>query len=118
MKPSTKTLKHILISTLVIASFTFATGAHAQGTCGKGKIEEILEGGWGHDELMIKLSSTAGSSALWEDVYVRYSATALSAERLRGIRATAYLAMAGDKTVEAYTHTADCQAATQLAIFK
>lgn len=66
---------------------------------------------------MVKLSSTAGSATLWQG-YVRYSAAALSPERLRGLRAVTYLAMAGDKTVQTFTHTANCTAATQLAILK
>ncbi len=118
MKASTKVLKHALISTLVIASLTIATGAQAAGSCGQGKIVEVIEGGWNTDDLMIKLSSQAGAQTLWQTYYVRYKATVLGAERLRGLRAIAYLAMAGDKTVVGYTHTANCQSATQLTVLK
>ncbi len=117
MKIPTNVLKHTLISALVLASFTFVSSAQAAGSCGQGKIVEVIEGGWNTDDLMIKLSSQAGAQALWQTYYVRYRAS-LGAERLRGLRAVAYLAMAGDKTVAGYTHNANCTLATQLTIQK
>lgn len=110
-------VKQVLITTVMLVSFTFATGAQAAGGCGQGKIVEILEGGWNTDGFMIKIENPVASNLLYQG-YVRFLATALDAERLRGIRSVAYLAMAGNKTVKAYSHTADCKGATQLGLLK
>ncbi len=50
--------------------------------------------------------------------YIRFAQTAGKEERLRGICAIAYLAMAGEKTVVAYSHTNSCKNADQLSIVK
>lgn len=111
------TVRKTLALSCVFVALTATTNAQADVACGEGKITEIQEGGWNTNDLMIKIENPVAAGLLYQG-YVRYSATALNAERLRGIRAVAYLAMAGEKTVIAYSHTSNCKPADQLGVLK
>lgn len=112
------TLKKQCLTVLATVFLSLSTSAYAGGTCGKGKITEVMEGGWNSNDLMIKIDYTGGTSPLATQAgYIRFRDT-LNAERLNGLRAVAYLALAGDKTVEALTHGANCADADQLSVLK
>lgn len=70
---------------------------------------------------MIKIDYSVGATTASNHVgYIRYRST-LNADRLKGIRALAYLAMATDKSVETFTHDTaanGCTNADELAIIR
>lgn len=125
MKIKQSRFTKIILPMIALTALAISPGAYA-GTCGKGKILEIKEGGWNQDDLFIKIDYSNGAAVhgnTLHPAYVRYRATQLSQERLRGIRAIAYLALAGDKSVATGSHnTADndtaCDQATELNIFR
>ncbi len=110
MKKRHSQLTKILLP--LVAMTALSAGANASTMCGTGKIAEIKEGAFNTNDVYILIEGTTD--------YVRYRDN-LDPERLRGIRAVAYLAMAGDKTVETRSHnntaTDDgCTKATELII--
>ncbi len=114
-----KALRKSLAVSLALGVLAVATNVKADAECGEGKIIEILEGGENSNDLMIKIENQhIYGTARFFNGYIRFAQTAGKEERLRGIRAIAYLAMAGEKTVVAYSHTNSCKNADQLSIVK
>ncbi len=118
MKNKQSRFTKIILPLIALTALAASPGAYA-GTCGKGKILEIKEGGWNHDGLYIKIDYTGGNSSHGSNAaYIRYRTAQLSEERMRGIRAVAYLALAGDKVVATASHNSACDQATELNIFR
>lgn len=110
----------LLKTTLAIIALSASSLTFAAGTCGAGKITHIKEGGWNSDDFMIRIDYTAESSVVggeWNSqLWIRFSST-LDPLRLNGIKALAYMAFTGGKTVRAYTSGTQCQAADDLTLY-
>lgn len=119
-RPRTQWIKHLL-PLMVLAAVAVSGQVHAEGSCGKGKVLEVKEGGWNGNGLMIKIDYSVGATTASNHFgYIYYRAT-LNSDRLKGIRAVAYLAMATDKVVDSFTHDSaanGCTNADELTIIR
>lgn len=107
------------INQLLIAAGLVAMSSPAlAGVCASGYITDIAEGGWNSNNLNIKLQYTSANPPNSWNGYMRFKDT-LNAERLKAIRALAYLALANgnEVTVESHNGT-DCANATQLIVHR
>jgi len=109
-----KKAKVILIATLLLGS----SNAFAAGWCGGGKILEIKEGGWASNDFLIRIdySTTPDGVGGKFNGYIRFLDT-LNDNRMKGIKALAYMAFTGNKDVKVWTANATCDQATDLSIF-
>ncbi len=115
-----KETKTALLLSMAILSATAFSYVQA-GTCGMGVITELKEGGWNTDDLMIKIdyrvTASAHNGTEWQG-FVRFKANELSVERMKSIRAMAYLALAtSPRLVWIGTHNSDCSRATEISLF-
>ena len=103
---------------LAVLCLTVSTGANAAGFCGAGKILSIKEGGWGSNHFMITIdySEQADQVEGLFNNHIRFLAS-LNANRFRGIKALAYMAFSGNKTVQVYTSGANCGVADDITIY-
>ena len=86
--------------------------------CGTGYITEVVEGSENGDDLLVKLQY---SNDIRPDQdsngYLRFSKE-LGVERMRGIRAIAYLALANGNQVEISQDSGTCAAVTQIKLYR
>ena len=110
------TKSSVLVCGALFCSFMLFSGTSFAGTCGKGRVVELSEGGWNTDNFYIKInyddknSSHPGTEHFG---YIRF-ANGLSEARMKGIRAIALVAFASGDAVEAFSHNSDCASATEL----
>lgn len=118
-----KQIKRALPIVTALSLSVFALPAHANGMCGIGKLVEVREGGWNLNDLLIKLEYTQDADTAligtnYRQVWIRYQEASLSPERLRSIRALAYMALVSGKSVYTWSHNVDgCTDSTELSVF-
>ncbi len=93
-----------------ILGFSFAGFANA-GPCGTDVIVELNEGGWNSDHLRIVLEYQSSDPTRqhqgteFNGKWIVFNKNSLSAERMKNIRAIAYMAFVSGTVVRATTHT-------------
>lgn len=65
-----------LLPLIIFTAIAVSGQAHAEQSCGKGKVLEVKEGGWNWNGLMIKIDYSVGSAAASNHVgYIRFRST-------------------------------------------
>ena len=86
--------------------------------CGTGYITEVVEGSENANDLLIKIQYTTDTRPDQDtNGYLRFSEE-LGVERMRGIRAIAYLALANGNQIEISQDSGTCAAATQIKLYR
>lgn len=86
--------------------------------CGTGYITEVIEGNENGNDLLIKIQYTTDTRPDQDhNGYLSFSES-LGVERMRGIRAIAYLALANGNQVEISQDSGTCAAATQIKLYR
>jgi len=126
-------IRKSFIAGVVLAASSIAAPSYAD-VCGIGTITEVREGYSNTEDLLIRLDTSTGSpmdeshlGTLTRNRFIRFKAASLSSDRLRSLRAIAYLGLVTGKQVYVWTHSADtstvdpnkggCSDATELAVF-
>lgn len=107
-----------LTKSAVCAALLLASTNVFASVCGTGYITEVIEGHENANDLLIKLSYSSDVRPDQDtDGYLRFSES-LGVERMRGIRAIAYLALANGNQVEISQDSGTCAAATAIKLFR
>lgn len=95
-----------------------SSNAFAAGSCGAGKILSIKEGGWNSNHFMIKIDYSAEAADVSGHWYgnIRFLNT-LHADRFKGIKALAYMAYSGNKTIRVWTSGTNCNQADDITLY-
>ena len=113
-------MKAMATTLFTAAALLASTGALA-GKCAQGYVTEVTEGGFSSNHLHVKMNYTEVVPPNSRGGYMRFLQT-LPAERLKGIRALAYLAIANGMEVQVWTtnktdqNVDDCTMATELKV--
>ncbi len=107
---------------LILTSLFLFNQSAIAGSCGVGKITEILEGHWDQNYFVIKIDYTLGSSehneTNFHSDWIAYRRDSLNQHRFNGIKELAKLAFVNNYSTSTFSHNNDCSNATFLAIYK
>jgi hypothetical protein len=108
-------------ATLALA-LLLTTGTVTAGSCGVGKITEILEGHWNTNYFAIKIDYSNEASSHPEtnfhSEWITFRRGSINQRRYEGIRELARLAFVHNYTTSTYSHNDDCSDSTFLGIYK
>ena len=106
---------------LLISTLFFSVNQAFAGSCGAGKVTQILAGGYNSDDLIIKIDYSANASTHNGTEYygrIRFRKSRLSDSRLTMLQTLAISAFHTDTLVYVNSHTNRCDDATEINIRK
>ncbi|MDV5168335.1 hypothetical protein [Photobacterium rosenbergii] len=108
------------IKVFILLMLLISTNSASAGSCGKGKIKSILEGGWNDNDYRIVIDYSEGESehsGTEQSSYIVFRSS-LDPSRLTGIKSIVLAAFTTGQIVNTFSHYDDCSNATQVSVWK